>query len=122
MLTVRRNGGACDLYHRLGFHRHVQLFAVAAMPDRTRKIRSLSEVTSGAKKGVVGRTINMCLCDVGECRTSRVPVCPCRDLLVSVQSVCRTGARVLFLEVDSSLTSACMDIVVFQKAMSKSNA
>ena len=37
--------------------------------------------------------MNMCFCDVVECRTSRVPLCLCRDLLVSVQSVCRTGER-----------------------------
>ena len=46
-----------------------------------------------AKGGVVGGTVDMCFCDVDECRTSRVPMCPCRDLLVSVRPVCRTGAR-----------------------------
>ena len=83
-----------------------------------------------AKEGFVGRTMNMCFCDVVECRTSRVPMCLCRDLFVSVQSVCRTDARYmycatvycLFLQVDSSLTAACMDIAVLQEAMSMSLA
>ena len=42
---------------------------------------------------VSARLTHPSFCDVVECRTSRVPMCLCRDLLVSVQSVCRTGAR-----------------------------
>ena len=82
MLTFRRDEGACDHYHRLAFHRHVQLFPVAAGPRLHRKTSATCSRLQWRKKEWWEEQL-----------TCASATWMSADLLVSVQSFCRTGAR-----------------------------
>ena len=78
--------------------------------------RRLSPV---AKKEVLGGTIDMCFCDVDECRTSCVP---CARVVIFLSLFDQLVAQMHVTCAAQPVHSASMDIAVFQKAMRKSLA